>query len=39
MHKYIDPTKLHDFSVPKTFDDVYEDVIENYKITNILEDD
>lgn len=39
MHTYIDPYKIRDYSKNKTIDDVYKDVEEVYKVTNILDDD
>lgn len=39
MHKYIDYNKVRDFSKEKTLDDVMEDIIEKYEITNICDDE
>lgn len=38
MHKYIDVSKLRDFSKRKTIDDITDDIVEKYKITNIIDD-
>ena len=38
MHKYIDTTKLRDYSKRKTFNKVKSDIVEKYKITNIDDD-
>lgn len=37
MHSYIRADLVHDFSKTITFDDVYDDIVENYRITNILD--
>lgn len=39
MHKYIDYNKVRDFSKEKCWDDVYDDILENYRVTNICDDD
>ena len=39
MHKYIDISKLRDFSEKKNFDSIMNDIVNKYKITNIAEDD
>lgn len=39
MHKYIDTSKLRNFSKKKTFKSIYKDIEERYKITNICDDD
>lgn len=39
VHNYIDIKKLKDFSKKKDLDDVIDDIVEKYKITNIADDD
>ena len=38
MHKYIDFNKIRDFSKPLTYKEVKNDIVNVYKITNILDD-
>lgn len=39
MHTYIDTTKLRNFTEEKTYDSIWEDIEDKYKITNIWDDE